>query len=206
LALFYWPWFRAEIDSRGARFLMLSGLLLIVGTFFIVPTDGGSQWSPRFFLAAAPLLAIVAAAALLSPSACRPFAAIVVLASMLMQVTGVGWVQRGKAFGARVTAWVANETAPGDVLISNVYWFPQITATLAPTRRMLFSWTPGQIPAMARRASAGGFQRFRVVTSPQLTGYDPPVTFDLPGAPCRYRRGQPIAVGQLQITDYTCEP
>ena len=122
-----------------------------------------------------------------------------------MQATGVGWVKYGKAHTARLTAWIASETAPGDVLISNVYWFPEVTATLAPTRRMLFSWTPGQMPAMAARVAARGFRAFRIVTSPQLTGYDAPPVIDLPGAPCRYTRGQPIAVGELLISEYSCE-
>lgn len=214
LAMLYWPWFRDNVNRAAARFLIVSGLLVIAGTFIIVPTDGGSQWSPRFFLAAVPLLAIVAGGALLRPdgaigtnafaSSYRPFAAAVFLASILMQATGVGWVKSGKAHGARLTAWIASETAPGDVLISNVYWFPEITATLAPTRRMLFSWTPGQMPAMAARVAARGFRAFRIVTSPQLTGYHAPPVIDLPGAPCRYARGQPIALGDLLISEYSC--
>jgi hypothetical protein len=215
IALLYWPWFRDEVTRAAARFLIVSALLLIAGTFVIAPTDGGSQWSPRFFLAAVPLLAIVAGAALLRPggsirtsvfaSTYRPFAAMVFLASMLMAATGAGWVKHGKAHTARLTGWIANRTVPGDVLISNVYWFPEVTATLAPTRRMLFSWTPGEMPAMAARAAAHGFRAFRIVTAPQLTGYDAPPVFDLPGAPCRYTRGQPIAFGDLLISEYSCE-
>jgi hypothetical protein len=190
-------------------------MLLTIGTFMVVPTDGGSQWSPRFFLAAAPLLAIVAGAAMLRPggsmrtnlaSSYRPFAAIVFLASMVMQATGVGWVMSGKAHSARLTAWIARETAPGDVLISNVYWFPQVTATMAPTRRMLFSWTPGQMPAMAERVAAHGLRVFRIVTSQRLTGYEAPPVMDLPGAPCLFTRGQPIAVAELLISRYSCGP
>ena len=212
LALLYWPWFRDEVNRAGARFLIVLALLLILGTFVIVPTDGGSQWSPRFFLAAAPLLAIVAGAALLrrdgmpDASTHRYVAATVFLASMVMQATGVGWIKHGKVHNARLVAWIANETAPGDVLISDVYWFPELIATFAPTRRVLFSWTPGQVPAMAARAGAHGFRAFRIVTAPRLTGYEPPPVLDLPGAMCRYSRGQPIAVGELLlVSEYSCE-
>jgi hypothetical protein len=71
---------------------------------------------------------------------------------------------------------------------------------------MLFSWTPGEMPAMAARVAAHGFRAFRIVTSPQLTGYDAPPVIDLPGAPCRYSRGAPIAFGELLlISHYSCE-
>jgi len=207
LALFYWPWFVTDTSRPAARFLIVSGLLLVAGTFIVAPTVGGSQWSPRFFLAAAPLLAVVAAAAARSSVAAtlRPIASVILLASMVMQVTGVGWVQRSKFRYARLTAWVASRTAPGDVLISDVFWFPEVTATLAPTRRMLFSWSATEVPAMAASAAALGVRGFRVITSPQLTGYTAPPAFDLPGAPCRYTRGQPIAYGELLINEYVCE-
>lgn len=202
------------MNEPALRFLVASGLLLIIGTFVVAPTDGGSQWSPRFFLAAAPLLASAAGAALVRPtraieanflaSTYRPAAAVVFLASMLMQATGAGWVKLGKTHTARLTAWMASETAPGDVLISNVYWVPEVTATLAPTRRMLFSWKPGQMPAMAERAALHGFRAFRMITSKQLTGYEAPAVLDLPGAPCRYVRNQPMALADLQISLYSC--
>ena len=189
---------------------------MIVATFLIAPTAGGSQWSPRFFLAAAPLIAIVAGAALLRPvgptgsrvlaATYRPFAAMVFLASMLMSATGAGWVKHGKEYTARLTDWIARQTAPGDVLISDIYWFPEVTATLAPTRRMLFSWTPGAMPAMAARMADRGIREFRIVTSPQQTGYDAPDVIDLPGAPCRYPRGAPTAFGELLISQHSCEP
>ena len=216
LALLYWPWVRDTVDRLAARYLLASGLLVILVTFVIVPTDGGSQWSPRFFLAAVPLLAIVAGAALLPPhdarsvspiaSTRRPFAAMVIVAAVVMQATGAGWVKHSKRHNARIVEWISARTAPGDVLISDVFWFPEVTATLAPTRRMLFSWTPGQMPAMAARAAAGGFRTFRIVTSPQLTGYQAPPAFDLPGAPCRYVRRPPIALVELLVSEYSCAP
>ena len=212
LPLLYWPWFRQVVNRGAARFLIVFALLLILGTFVLVPTDGGSQWSPRFFLAAAPLLAIVAGAALLrhesvpAASTHRYVAATVFLASMVMQATGVGWVKHGKVHNARLVAWIEQETAPGDVLISDVYWFPELVASLAPTRRVLFSWIPGQVPAMAARAAGHGFRTFRIVSAPKLTGYAAPPVLDLPGVPCRYSRGQPIAVGELLlVSEYSCD-
>ena len=215
-ALLYWPWFRSGVNREVGRFLTASGLLMVAGAFVISPTDGGSQWSPRFFLAAVPFPALVAGAATFPPgdwrglnlrAALRPaIAAFVVLASMLMQATGAGWVKHGKQHTSRVLGWVANRTAPGDVLISNVFWFPEVTATLAPTRRFLFSWSGEQVPAMAALAVAHGLQRFRLVTSPALTGYEAPPFLDVPGAECRFMRGEPTALADLLVNEYSCAP
>ena len=213
-ALLYWPWFRDALDGPAARYLLAAGALIVAATFVLVPTDGGSQWSPRFFLAAAPLLAIAAAGALTlvtegpvsrTVALRRAVVAAIFLASAAMQLTGVGWVYRSKARNARLTAWIAARTAPGDVLISNVFWFHEVTATLAPTRRQLFSWSGEDVPAMAARAVGHGFGTFRVITSPQLTGYDAPAALQLPGSPCRHTAGQPIPFGELLIRHYTCD-
>src|SRR4029077_16540248 len=114
------------------------------------------QYSPRFLLAAAPLLAIVAVVsfnarprsgpgqALVFPERwtreIRGVAGVVLVASLVMQVAGVFLLRRAKMEMARLTASVAREIGPDDVLFSNVFWVPEVTATLAPTRRMLFSY------------------------------------------------------------------
>jgi hypothetical protein len=93
------------------------------------------------------------------------------------------------------------------VLISNVFWFPEVTATLAPARRMLFSWSSADVPAMAAMAVSRGFRRFSVVTSVLLTGYEAPPALDVPGAPCRFRRGPPIDLSfGLVLSPYACDP
>jgi hypothetical protein len=215
IALLYWPWIATERQRIAARFLIASGLLVLVGTVLLVPAPGGSQWSPRFLLAVAPLLAIVAAAIALPPAdvaARLPrgtawMVRAILLASIVMQMSGLVWLQRAKARNARLTSWTANRTAPGEVLISNVFWFPEVTATLAPSRRMLFSWSATDVPAMAAMAVDHGFRRFGLVTSLPLTGYDAPLTLDVPGAPCRFVRGTPIGLDELglALSRYSCE-
>jgi hypothetical protein len=200
IALLYWPWIADAVDRRAARYLLISGLLIVAMTYVLVPTDGGSQWSPRFFLAAAPLLALVAGAALIRV----PAAALILLASMAIQVTGAGWVKHSKTFHSQLTAWVAGTTAPGDVLISDVYWFPELTASLAPTRRMLFSWRPGEMPAMAAVAVKAGYRHFRFVTSPQLTGFEPPQVIQRPEASCRLVES--VERPPLLVSGYSCAP
>jgi len=82
-----------------------------------------------------------------------------------------------------------------------------VTATLASSRRMLFSWSSSDIPAMASAAARHGFRRFSVVTSMPLTGYEAPQALDLPGVRCRFTRGAQIALDELGLVlnPYACE-
>jgi hypothetical protein len=219
LVLFYWPWIGTEAQRPMARYLIASALLIFIGTALLVPSSGGAQWSPRFLLAVAPLLAVVAAAAAgpdIDPAARRAagvtgimrMVSAILLASFVMQASGVFWLQRAKARNARLTERVGNRTAPGDVLITDLFWFPEVTATLAPSRRMLFSWSAADVPAMAEMAVQHGFRRFAVVTSTPLTGYEAPAVLEVPGAPCRFRRGQRINLDELGLVlnRYGCDP
>jgi hypothetical protein len=218
LALCYWPWVATAAQRPMARYLVSSAVLLFLGTAVLVPTSGGAQWSPRFMLAVAPLLAIAAAVAL-RPAMPRTrgasrggaagmawMARVVLGASLVMQASGLIWLQRAKAEHAELTHWLAARTLDGDVLISDLFWFPEVTATLAPSRRMLFSWSSADFPSMAGMADAHGLGRFGIVTSP-LTGYDAPEVLDVPGARCRYRRGQRIGLDTLglALNRYGCE-
>jgi hypothetical protein len=221
LAILYWPWVATEAQRPMVRYLIAAAVLLVAGTALVVPTSGGAQWSPRFLLAVAPLLAVVAAAAARpvpdrtgrlagGSSALAGIAWMtraILVASVVMQLTGLVWLQRAKARNARLTHEVASLTAPGDVLITDVFWFPEVTATLASSRRILFSGASADIPAAAGLAAQRGFRRFGVVTSTPLTGYDAPQAFDLAGVRCRFVRGPRVALDELGLVlnPYTCE-
>jgi hypothetical protein len=210
VALFYAPWFVTSRTRPAARYAIASGMLLVLGTMLLVPTDGGAQWSPRFLLAAAPLFAIVAAEGTRLVTSggrrgVRWMVSAILLASMVMQVHGLMWLRGGKVSTARMTEWIGHLTEPDDVVISNVFWVPELAASLAPTRRMLFSWSSADVPALASVGVSHGLRRFTVVTSITLTGYDAPPAIDVPGAPCRFTRGLriPITFG-LVVSKYAC--
>ena len=106
---------------------------------------------------------------------------------------------------AALTHRLAADTAPGDVILTDIFWFHEVTATLAPTRRQLFSWNVGDVPAGdgdgARRAAILD----RLVHA--ADGYEPPVALDVPGATCRFVRGQQIGLDNmgLLLSRYGCE-
>ena len=202
IALLYWPWFAG---SRGVlRYPIAAGLLLFVGSALVVPTSGGAQWSPRFMLAVAPLLAVAAARGLTGTP--RKAVAAIFAASMLMQVTGVLFFVRSKVRHAAMTHTVAAHTSDGAVLISDVYWFPEVTATLASSRRFLFSWQAGDFPALAEGATSRGLNSFDLVTSASLTGYEAPLQLVVPGSACVFSRGRQLALDANGLTQshYEC--
>jgi len=210
LALLYWPWIREESTRAIARYLVVGALLLFIGAALVIPTSGGSQWSPRFLIAVAPLLAVVAAAVASSVRG-RPaiswMARVVIAGSILMQVTGVLYVQRTKARHARITHALAERTLPDEVIISDVFWVPQIAATLAADRRLLFAWSRAEIASNATLAANHGLRRVAVVTLPEVTGYDAPETLLASNGSCRFRRREHASLGELglMLSRYVCE-
>jgi len=215
IAILYLPWIDRDAWP-SARFLVVSALLILLGSALVIPTSGGGQWSPRFLLASAPLLAVVAARpalAIANRARSQALPGIVwmsrgiLIGSLVMQVTGIALFRHAKMRHAEMAAWVANRTAPGSVLITDVFWFHELTAMLSPTRRTLFSWSSADVPALAAIAVQHGIDRFAVVSSVPLTGYDPPAVLDVPGAPCRFVRGQRIGLDRngLTLSRYGCE-
>lgn len=212
IALLYWPWIRDDRTRAIARYLMIGALLLLIGAALVIPTSGGSQWSPRFLIAVGPLLAVVAAA-VASPSARRTpaiswMARVVIAASIVMQVTGVLYVQRTKARHARITHALADRTSPDEVIISGLFWVPQIAATLAPERRLLFAWSPADVASNAALAANNGLSSVAVVTLSELTGHDAPETLPASNGSCLFRRRERASLGELglMLNRYVCEP
>ncbi|HEX6463488.1 MAG TPA: hypothetical protein VFZ98_03500, partial [Vicinamibacterales bacterium] len=209
-ALMYWPWLGADAEQPTARFLIVSGVVVIAFTGLVVPSVGGAQWSPRFFLQAAPLLAVPAAVMAL-PHGSRPAALLwavrgILAASILMQVTGLIFLRSAKTHFADVTHRIARLTRPGDVILSDVFWVPEVTATLAPTRRMLFSWATSEVPALAEVAVRHGFDQFALITHPGMMNHPPPDAIDIPGNPCRFvKHGEFVLdISGLSLSRYSC--
>lgn len=206
LALLYWPWMIRRDAWDGVAFLAAGGVLLFAGSALLVPTSGGGQWSPRFMLAVAPLLALASARGLQARGSVRAAIAIVFAASVVMQVAGVVYFARAKIRNAEMTHWLASRTPEGAVLISNIFWFPEVTATLASERRYLFSWAEADVPQMAGMAISRGLTTFNLVTSVPLTGIDAPAAIAVPGSSCVFRRGQQLALDSygLTLSRYGC--
>jgi len=216
-ALLYLPWVTDEGRTPHARYLIVSAVLAILFTSLVVPSTAGAQWSPRFYLQIAPLLALPAIEIAWVPSAPRRrgleasavwggWAALV--AAIVMLATGIVYLRTAKIRFAGVTHALARLTGDGEVVISNVFWVPEVTATLAQERRFLFSWTATDVPALAALAVGAGFDRFALVTYAAQTHQTAPDAIDVPGAPCRFVRGQRQFVLEIPgvfLSRYGCE-
>ncbi|HEX4566884.1 MAG TPA: hypothetical protein VH138_09645 [Vicinamibacterales bacterium] len=216
-ALFYLPWLGDQARTPHARYLIVSAVLAILFTTLVVPSTAGAQWSPRFYLQIAPLLALPAIEIAWPPSVARRrwLEAIAVwgartalAAAIVMIATGIAYLRSAKIQFAGVTHALARFTADGEVVISGVFWVPEVTATLAQERRFLFSWNSAEVPTLAALAVRTGFERFTVVTFPALTHHTAPDAIEVPGAPCRFVRGERqfvLEIRGLFLSRYGCE-
>lgn len=111
--------------------------------------DGGAQWGPRILLIAAPAFIVLAAEAvrdLASPGPARAARVLLVAAVVGLSLWSTrqayvdlrGW----KRYYASLVAAVERQTAPGDVIVTNVWWLDQICAELRPSRTFLVTASP----------------------------------------------------------------
>ena len=117
---------------------------------------------------------------------------------------GLWFLTDGKARNARITQRLAELTRPGDVVISDIPWFPQVTAALIPTRRILFARSPDEVAGIARLAADHGIHDVAVVAS---SAEPVPRTATLEaGAACAFTRYVRISLGErgLIVHRYSC--
>lgn len=170
--------------TGGERTVAWAAILTILLVFVTLPHPGGAQWSARFFLPAAPLVAVLAVERLRDRRT-RGLAAVLVAASIALQLCGVAFLRQSKRENAQITRTAASLTQPGDVIVSDVFWFPEVAATLYPSRRMLFARSPDDFAAVAAAVAERGLTGFWIATVTPMTEYVPPASF-APGA------GQPF--------------
>lgn len=198
-AAYTWPFvialvYVALLPREGPRtavpgYLAIAGLAIAGLAIALTPSTGGAQWGPRYLLPAAPLLAVLAPLAQapvfrLPPARARGvrwMARLVIAVSILIQIDGLVYLTDAKRMNGRIARTTAELAPPGDIVISDLSWYPQLVATLYDTRPLLLAWTRDQVEDIAAAAAAGGFDRVAIVVSPPLTGYAPPDVLRAPG-------------------------
>jgi hypothetical protein len=214
LALVYVPLLPGSpLRPFVARVLVASALLMIAMTIAVAPSAGGAQWSPRYLLCAAPLLAVVAPAPIwtarqLAPavaSQVRALVSVLLVLSALVQCGGLLVLAVAKMRSAAVIASTAAHVEPGGVVISVVAWFPEIAAPLLRSRRIMFAHAAEQVTEIAARAATGGWRALAIVTHPDVP-YAVPSAIAPPGA-CRFLPAEPpVPLGRdLVLQRYRCE-
>jgi hypothetical protein len=169
----------AALPAAGAappvrRFLPVAGIVFVVGAVLAAPTPGGFQWGARLLLPAAPLLAVAAIGAALGRSAeagprgrrtIRAAFLVVAAAAVCVQTAGVAFLARSKRLYGAITRATEAATPPGGVVATDLFWFPQVTATLYDERRFLLVHAAGDLETVAARAADRGFDRLAFVTN-----------------------------------------
>ena len=156
--------------------------VLVLGTCFTfllvlaaVPHAGGAQWSARFLLPGMPLGAVLAVE-LARRHHTRLLSAAAIAMSIGLQIYGLTLLHHFKGINSKIAHVTQVLTKPGDVIVSDLFWYPQVTATLYPTRRFLFARQRSDIEAIASRVADAGFDTFWIVTVTPVTGYEPPAS------------------------------
>jgi hypothetical protein len=138
-------------DSRRGR-LWLIAAVAALGVILTAAHDGGAQWGPRFLLIVTPVLIVLAAASatrLAGAGAVRTarigLLAITLLAAIMTSRAAYRELRGAKRAYDRIIASTHSLTSPGDSLVTNVWWFDQVTAALYGTRTFLYA--PNQAAA-----------------------------------------------------------
>jgi len=128
---------------NGQRFLLTLALGVMLLVVLSAPNDGGGQWGPRYLLFAfIPLPILVADVLSVTGRTYRPVGAIIVAvvltASAVIQRGAYKELRSAKTTYARIVDFVERGVPAGSYVVTDLWWFDQVTAALYPTRTMLF--------------------------------------------------------------------
>jgi hypothetical protein len=166
---------RASGPRALRRWLVGAAFLYVAAVILAAPVPGGFQFGARLLLPAAPLAAVAAAAGMhglsqrLAEASHRRWlhaaAALLVLSALAVQLVGLAFLLRSKRLYDGITRATVEATRPDEVIITDLFWYPQVTATLYPERRYLLVERDAQVDALAGRADAAGLERVILVAS-----------------------------------------
>jgi hypothetical protein len=146
--------FIAAFGISGAFVLAAAAVTCSLLVLLTAPNDGGGQWGPRYLLFAFIPVSILTADALAAtvrrPHVVGMIAVAVVAASLMVQRSAYKNLHGTKHAYGRLLEFVERGTSPGGYVVTDLWWFEQVTAALYPTRTVLFV----DSSASARRALA----------------------------------------------------
>lgn len=133
-------------SAGRVRWLYIIAAVSTVGIVLTAAHDGGAQWGPRFLLVTAPVVIVLAAhgaSDALNPGYGRVLrigiVALILIAGLATSRAAYRELRGSKRYYARIASAAAAVTSPGEVLLSNVWWFDQIAAPLYRTRTFLYA-------------------------------------------------------------------
>ena len=130
----------------SARRLYVIALVTLVGIVLTATHDGGAQWGARLLLVSAPPLMVLAARGATQAVGVGRWRVARVALVLLTLIAGLATsrsayqeLRSTKREYARLVQTTASLTAPGDIIVTNVWWFDQIAASLYGSRVFLYT-------------------------------------------------------------------
>jgi hypothetical protein len=151
----------------GLCALLTGGLIILTATH-----DGGAQWGPRFLLVIVPPLILLAAASLADVSRAGDLrwmrvalTVAILLGALLTSRAAYREIRGAKHSYARIVDATTRLTKPGEPIVTNVWWFDQITAALYGTRPFFYTGDLSAANETLRDLSAADQQHLSIVWS-----------------------------------------
>jgi hypothetical protein len=134
----------ATLAARTRHLYVLAGLT-VAGIVVTSTHDGGAQWGARFLLVTAPPLIILAARGA-TDAACEgrwrrlrvALVALVLIAGLATSRAAYRELRGSKREYQRIVSATASLTSPASVILTNVWWFDSVTASLYGSREFLY--------------------------------------------------------------------
>ena len=164
-------------SAGRVRWLHAMAAVSILGIVLTAAHDGGAQWGPRFLLVAAPVVIVLAAhgaSEALGPGYGRAariaIVALILIAGLATSRAAYRELRGSKRAYARIVSTTAAVTSPGDVLLSNVWRFDQITAPLYGTRTFLYADSQQTTTGILRELTDAHIDKATLVTTMEEGG------------------------------------
>jgi hypothetical protein len=126
--------------------LYVIALVTLAGIVMTATHDGGAQWGARLLLVSAPPLMVLAARGATQAIGAGRWQFTRVALVLLALIAGLATsrsayqeLRSTKREYARLVQTTASLTAPGDIIVTNVWWFDQIAASLYGSRVFLYT-------------------------------------------------------------------
>lgn len=190
--------------------LVLIAAVTTIGVLLTSTHDGGAQWGPRFLLIATPALIVLAASAVAEAIQVGPHRLLRSLLVLLLVGASV-WATRGayrelrgaKQYYARLVDAVASRTGDGGYVITNIWWFDQICASLYPSRTILFAETTEDAGPAIRSLQQAGVTSVMLAWSREETA---PLNDVLAGSCYAIDEVTSLSERQVTLATAVCKP
>ena len=164
-------------SAGRVRWLYVIAAVSTLGIVLTAAHDGGAQWGPRFLLVTAPVVIVLAAhgaSDALNPGYGRvlriAIVALILIAGLATSRAAYRELRGSKRFYARIVSAAAAVTPPGEVLLTNVWWFDQIAAPLYGTRTFLYADSQQTATGILRALTDAHIDKATLVTTMEEGG------------------------------------